>query len=460
MGRHFSIKKIILFTGDCFIIACSIYLSILLRLNISVNIFTDYTGAAFFIILSYLLSFYLLDLYNPNYKIKSFVYLTRYLLAIIISALLIAVIFYFTPPTESPLKFGRGIYAINIVLVAVTGYVWRFLLNSVFIAFQKPKRVVIVGAGTSGRTIYHELQHSGEFQVLGFLDDRHEHNRKKIGAHEVIGGSNLLSKMVNEGDIDVAVVSITYKNNPDFIKDLLYCKMRGVEIFDIPHLYEELALKVPVQYLTDSKIAFTTFLGLRRNIYMTRIKPPVDKFLAFIGLLLTVPVNILASFAIIIDSRGPVFYRQSRVGLDGKIFQVTKFRSMMTDAEANGVAWAQDNDPRITRVGKVIRKLRIDEIPQMWNIMKGEMSFIGPRPERPEFVQHLSEELPFYAFRHSVKPGITGWAQVKYQYGASKEDALEKLQYDLYYIKNLSFLLDLNILLRTVRVVLFGKGAR
>lgn len=460
MGKYFSIKKIIVFTGDLAIIVSSIYLAIFLRLQTSVNLLAVYGGATFFIIFAYLFCFYLFDVYNTGYKIKSYDYLSRYLLAILIAALLIAVIFYFTPPEKSPLKFGRGIYAINVILVTVSSYIWRLFLNSIFITFKKLKRVVIVGAGTSGKTIYHELQNNDEFSIIGFLDDRHENNNKKIGLHEVLGGSNLLSQMVDKGDIDVAVVSLTYKNNTNLIKDLLYSKMKGVEIYDIPHLYEELTAKMPVQYLTDSKIAFTTFLGLRKNIYMTRIKPPLDKFLAFIGLLLSMPFIIITSILIKIDSKGPVFYRQDRVGLVGKVFKLIKFRSMITDAEVNGAVWAQDNDPRVTRVGKIIRKIRIDEIPQMWNILKGEMSFIGPRPERPEFVQNLINELPFYAFRHCVKPGVTGWAQVNYRYGASKEDALEKLQYDLYYIKNLSFLLDLNILLRTVRVVLFGRGAR
>jgi exopolysaccharide biosynthesis polyprenyl glycosylphosphotransferase len=181
---------------------------------------------------------------------------------------------------------------------------------------------------------------------------------------------------------------------------------------------------------------------------------------SILSLAIFLPVSLLIALAIKLDSKGPIFYKQERIGEDGKIFTLFKFRSMRTDAEANGPVWARANDNRVTRVGRVIRKLRLDEIPQMINVFKGEMGFVGPRPERPFFVDRLTKEIPLYAYRHSVKPGITGWAQLYYPYGASKEDALEKLKYDLYYIKNMSPFMDLMIILETIKVVLFGKGAR
>ena len=193
---------------------------------------------------------------------------------------------------------------------------------------------------------------------------------------------------------------------------------------------------------------------------MTSIKGIIDSCLSLLSLLISVPIIIATAIAIKLDSNGPILYRQKRVGHNGKIFELIKFRSMSVDAEKDGAEWAQENDKRVTRVGKFIRRWRIDEIPQMWNVLKGEMSFIGPRPERLEFVEILQRETPSYALRHSVRPGITGWAQVNYPYGASKEDALEKLQYDLFYIKNLSIFLDMHILLKTIKIVLFGKGAR
>jgi len=190
------------------------------------------------------------------------------------------------------------------------------------------------------------------------------------------------------------------------------------------------------------------------------MKRLLDIALSLIGLVLTLPVSMITALAIKLDSAGPILYRQSRIGMNGEVYELLKFRSMRVDAELNGAVWAQENDPRVTRVGGILRKLRIDEIPQMWNVLKGEMSFIGPRPERPEFVCTLNEEVPYYSLRHSIKPGITGWAQINYPYGASRQDALEKLQYDLFYIKNLTIVLELDIILRTIGVVLFGKGAR
>ncbi len=201
-------------------------------------------------------------------------------------------------------------------------------------------------------------------------------------------------------------------------------------------------------------------IGCKKSIYNIKVKRVLDIIFSLLGLLISLVITIPVAILIKLESKGPIFYRQKRVGLNNNIFECIKFRSMTVDAEKYGAIWASKNDSRVTRVGKIIRKLRIDEIPQMWNVLKGEMSFIGPRPERPEFVYQLEKKIPYYNLRHSVKPGITGWAQVCYPYGASEEDALEKLKYDLYYIKNLSLFLDFQILLKTAKVVLLGKGAR
>ena len=236
--------------------------------------------------------------------------------------------------------------------------------------------------------------------------------------------------------------------------------MKGVEVYDMPRLYERLTGRIPVTHLSDRWLLYTPFQGINRNLYTLHIKRLLDIGLSLILLVVSLPIAVITALLIRLDSPGPVLYRQSRVGMNGKVYELLKFRSMRVGAEADGAVWAQENDPRTTRVGSIIRKLRIDEIPQIWNVLKGDMSFIGPRPERPEFVDMLHEEVPYYSLRHSIKPGITGWAQINYPYGASKEDALEKLQYDLYYIKNLTFVLDLDIILRTIGVVLFGSGAR
>jgi exopolysaccharide biosynthesis polyprenyl glycosylphosphotransferase len=198
----------------------------------------------------------------------------------------------------------------------------------------------------------------------------------------------------------------------------------------------------------------------RRMLLYSQIRRLLDVVLSIVGLVLSLPLMALAAIAIKIDSRGPILYRQKRVGQRNQVFTIMKFRSMRIDSEPDGPVWAEEDDPRITRVGRIIRKLRIDELPQFVNIIRGEMSFVGPRPERPEFVEMLEQEIPYYSQRHLVKPGLTGWAQIRYPYCASVEDAVQKLQYDLYYIKNQSLMLDVITLFETARIVLFGRGAR
>jgi Sugar transferases involved in lipopolysaccharide synthesis len=223
--------------------------------------------------------------------------------------------------------------------------------------------------------------------------------------------------------------------------------------------YERITGKVLVDSISPSWLIFSE--GFKKSRIKKTTKRITGIMISMAGLLLTAPLLIITAISIRLDSPGSVFFRQERVGENDKIFYVLKFRSMIQDAECEGgPVWAEKDDPRVTRVGKIIRKLRIDEIPQMINVLKGEMSFVGPRPERPEFVEELKKEIPYYSQRHSVKPGITGWAQIMYQYGSSVEDAREKLQYDLYYVKNMSTLLDLMIIFKTVKVVLLRKGAR
>jgi sugar transferase (PEP-CTERM system associated) len=261
-------------------------------------------------------------------------------------------------------------------------------------------------------------------------------------------------------EIDVAVIAITHEKKSDFFKNILEIKLKGVEVYDMPSLYEELSGKVPVMHIRDSWFLNVSFSGIKKNIYTQKIERFIDISLCLSGLIITLPIILITSVLTKLGSKGKIFYIQERVGLNGKCFKLIKFRSMIVDAEAEGATWAIEGDSRITKVGKIIRKLRIDEIPQLWNVLKGDLSLIGPRPERPEFVSTLEKEIPYYSVRHSVKPGITGWAQVNYRYGASKKDTFEKLQYDLYYIKNKSLLLDIVILIKTVKVVLLGSGAR
>ena len=255
------------------------------------------------------------------------------------------------------------------------------------------------------------------------------------------------------------VISLTERRGVFPLQDMLNCKLSGIEVLDSPAMFERMTGKLLIENITPSWFIFCH--GFRVTPGMRAFKRCFDVILSLLGLLLFAPFGLLVALAIKLDSPGPVFFRQVRVGEGDRAFSLFKFRSMRQDAEKQcGAVWAQKNDCRVTRLGKFLRKSRLDEIPQLVNVLRGEMSLVGPRPERPEFVRTLKERIPYYSERHYVKPGVSGWAQVRYPYGASVEDAVEKLRYDLYYIKNFSILLDFKIILKTIAVVLFCRGGR
>jgi sugar transferase (PEP-CTERM system associated) len=255
------------------------------------------------------------------------------------------------------------------------------------------------------------------------------------------------------------IVALDQKRGVLPYRELLQCKMKGMDVIDGESFYERVTGKLLVEKITPSWLIFSD--GFQKSAFSKLSKRFVGLVISSLMLILASPLLLLTAIAIKLDSRGPVIYKQERVGEGGKIFHLYKFRSMVADAEKQtGPVWADKDDPRVTRVGKVIRKLRLDELPQAWNVFNGDMSFVGPRPERPFFVEKLKQEIPYYNERFTVKPGVTGWAQIKYPYGASKQDALEKLKYELYYIKNMSFIFDLIIIFHTVKIVLLGRGSR
>jgi sugar transferase (PEP-CTERM system associated) len=285
-----------------------------------------------------------------------------------------------------------------------------------------------------------------------------EKTLEKASEHEILGDYNDIPALCKKGHVDRIIVALDERRGKFPVEQLLLCRLKGIRVDDGMAFTEELAGKLSVENLRPSSLIFSD--GFKRSIIFKRIKRGFDVVLSIVGLAVTLPLNVLLSAAIKVDSSGPVLYKQERVGKDGKIFRLLKFRSMRQDAEPDGPVWADVSDDRATRVGKVIRKLRLDEIPQMVNVLRGEMSFVGPRPERPFFVEQLRKELPYYFQRHTVKPGITGWAQIKCPYGASKEDALEKLKYEYYYIKHMSLIFDLTIIMETIKTVLLSRGAR
>ena len=267
-----------------------------------------------------------------------------------------------------------------------------------------------------------------------------------------------LEKIVRENRPDVVVVALSERRGIFPCREMLDCKLRGIRVEDWPTFYEKLTGKIAVQNLRPSWLIFAD--GFARTGLARTVKRLVDILFSLLGLCVALPLAIVTALLIKLDSSGPIFFKQERVGAQGKVFTLRKFRTMVADAEKEtGPVWAQHADPRVTRLGRMLRRTGMDELPQLLNVLKGDMSFVGPRPERPCFVAELQEKIPYYSQRLTVQPGVTGWAQVRYGYGATVEDAIEKLQYDLYYIKNMSLFLDLLIMLSTVHKVIFAKVA-
>lgn len=448
-------KQLILLAGDIILIIMAFYLAPVLRFGVIIDpsmVFSLSDAVAIFI---YVMVLYIFDFYNFNEKPHASTFILQFILAIVIANFIIASIFYlfnFRP-------YGTDILMISGSITILTLVLWRYAYISLFI-YAAARKILMLGAGESGVTLCDLLNMRHDFQVVGFVDDDPDKLNAAISRYRVIGNTADLMAIVKKENVDLIVVAITTKRSVVLFQKLVEAKFSGVEVYELPTFYEEFFGTIPVLHTTNMWLGFADIYGVKRNIYNTKLKKIFDKSLALIGLILAFPIMIITMILIVLESGCPVFYFQNRVGWDERIFQVIKFRSMRQNAEESGAVWAQEKDNRVTRVGKVIRLLRIDELPQLWNVLKGEMSFVGPRPERPEFVENLKKEIPFYGLRHAIKPGVTGWAQVNYPYGATIQDALAKLEYDLYYIKNMILPLDLIIITKTIRTVLFGKGAR
>ncbi len=360
-----------------------------------------------------------------------------------------------------PEVFASGSELFSAVVISCLSII---LIRLLFIEWDKvdlfKKRVLVLGTGSRAAKI-EELAGQGQAQglcIVGYLPMGSTHSY--VPRDRVLTENGSISDLVESRGIDEIVVAIRERRGGGLpVTELLECKLRGVGVLDLPAFFERQTGILPLEAINASWMIFSD--GFSQGIARDVVKRLFDVVVSAGLLLFTLPLMLVTAALIRLESRGPVFYTQERVGQYGKPFTIFKFRSMLTDAEKDGrPVWAAHNDDRTTRVGRLIRRLRIDELPQTINVFLGHMSFVGPRPERPYFVAELAAQLPFFHARHSVKPGITGWAQVKFSYGASVEDAMAKLQYDLYYVKNHSLFLDLMILLQTVQVVVLGQGVR
>ncbi len=409
-------------------------------------------------VLSGTVSLSALGLYSPRQRAQLAGVLLRVAVALILAMLIVAVVSFFVPllrPSPSRLAAWAGV-ALPL-LSAFRILAMRFLDEDVF-----KQRVLVYGAGKRAEALARLRRRADQrgFLLHGFVAAPGEVPRVPAERLVPCEAAQLL-EYAQANHVEEIVVAMDDRRRQFPLRELLGCRLAGIDVIDIVSFLERETGRVQLDLVNPSWMIFGE--GFRRDPVRRATKRVFDLAAAMLLLAVAWPVMLVTAIAIWLEDglRAPIFYRQRRVGLDGEAFDVLKFRSMTVDAEADGTArWATPGDRRVTRVGRVIRKLRIDELPQILNVLNGDMSFVGPRPERPEFVEELSASIPFYDERHCTKPGITGWAQLCYPYGASERDALEKLQYDLYYVKNHTLLFDLLILLQTVEVVLFGKGAR
>lgn len=381
----------------------------------------------------------------------------RLVLSLVLALAGMSIAFYLFPY----LFVGRGVFAWSFTIAIFAIVATRIIFFRVVGHENLKRRILVLGAGVRAeqfKQLRRKVDHLG-YNILGFVHVSGEHD--VISEDSLIHLDAPLLDYAQQHCVDEIVVALEDRRKSFPVEDLLDCKMSGIDVVDAQTFFERETGKVRLETLHPSWLIFSD--GFRQSGMQLLVKRGFDVAASLLILLLALPLMVLATLAIWLESgcRGPILYRQVRVGQNWRLFQVLKFRSMVVDAEKGGAPqWAKKNDSRVTHVGKFIRRTRIDELPQIFNVLKGDMSFIGPRPERPEFVEQLAEKIPYYAERHRVKPGITGWAQIRYPYGASEQDAVEKLQYDLYYVKNYSLFLDCLILFQTAEVVLWGQGAR
>ncbi|MFQ5790299.1 MAG: TIGR03013 family XrtA/PEP-CTERM system glycosyltransferase [Acidobacteriota bacterium] len=359
------------------------------------------------------------------------------------------------------LRWGRLALLLGLMIGFSAVTTIRLMTQGLWDTPRFRERLLLLGATPLADRLVEMVSTMGSrgYEVLGYVDNRSEAELSLNDGYRVLGKVAELERVAAEHRAGTIVVTLDERRGALPSAPVLDCKLRGIRVEDWPSFYERLTGRIKVENLRPSWMIFSD--GFHQASMTRTLKQGLDIGLAFLFLVLGLPLFVAIAVVIKLESRGPIFFRQERVGQAGKVFRLLKFRTMYEGAEGEtGPVWATENDPRVTRIGRVLRRSRLDEFPQIVNVLKGDLSFVGPRPERPYFVAMLQQRIPYYLHRMTVKPGITGWAQIRYPYGSTVEDAMLKLEYDLYYVKNMSIFLDLLILVSTVQVVLFGRGAR
>jgi len=449
---YYPTRTLVLVGTEALILAASLLLAVVICCGSDAYLILNYeNGVAKVLAVSglALLGFYYFDLYDLQ-RDRNELYI-RLLFALGGLSLLLAMVTYLFPA----FLIGNNVFTIGLLLATAGLLSWRrffeWLLQKSFLR----ERVYVLGSGERAQRLVETLRTRPELgmEVIGWAGalQNGSLNRETLG--------HRLTELARYARVDRVIVALEDRRSIMPVRELLELRLQGVKIDDATALLEKVSGKIEVDQLYPSWLIFSE--GFRLNSTFLLVRRLVSILISLALLILVLPLIPLIALAIRFTSPGPVFYRQRRVGQFGRVFYCYKFRTMRADAEADvGPTWAGDNDPRITPVGRFLRKTRLDELPQLWNVLRGDMGFVGPRPERPEFVEKLTAHIPYYHLRHIIRPGITGWAQINYHYGASIEESKEKLRYDLYYIKNISLSLDLYIVLQTIKTVVLGRGSR
>lgn len=457
-NQHIPAVFLVLAIVETFIFIASTYIGVGIRFyGLSPDVIAESIGGsvfpkamAFTVILG--ASMTSMGLYQKQYGSGVHGKLARIVLGFVGSMIAMSLLFYVAPS----LYLGRGAVGIALGFAFIGVVLARVVFYKVHGILKR--RILVLGAGNRAtKLLQTKPAEQRGFTFVGFIHVEGEADL--IKRDKLIPKDATLLELSERLEIDEIVVAVDDRRRDFPLDELLDCKMSGIDVIEVQSFFERETSKIKVDILHPSWLIFSE--GFGQNAWSAFLKRGADIVFSLFLLFLTLPIMVAAAIAVRSEDGGPMLFRQVRVGKEGKLFRIVKFRSMRIDAEGDGKArWATQNDDRVTRIGRFIRKVRIDELPQVFNVLKGDMSFVGPRPERPEFVDQLAEKIPYFNERHRVKPGITGWAQICYPYGASAEDALEKLQFDLFYAKNHNLMLDLTVLLQTVEVILFGKGAR
>ncbi|HEY9422885.1 MAG TPA: TIGR03013 family XrtA/PEP-CTERM system glycosyltransferase [Thermoanaerobaculia bacterium] len=458
-SRYWAVPALVSLIAEGGFLFAAVPLAMQLRLGIGPGapppLSTVLIDSAVFTLLG-LLCLYANGLYDFGERLSSRELMIRLLRTFSILSVASWTLYFLVPMVQT----GRGVFVIALIFGMSGVLAWRVVLRWILMREGFAERILVVGADEKAIDIARETlerRHLG-YRVVGFVDDDPALQGVSILNPRVIGTtSQACSLAIQHGVTRVVVASMDYRGRLS-MDSLLECKTSGIRVQEASSYYEQLTGKIMIEGLRKSWLIFSDgFMVSRGTLFAKRL---LDLVAASVGLLLALPIMLLVALAVRLDSPGPVFFRQDRVGRGGREFTLWKFRSMRNDAEKGGARWAVQGDPRVTRVGRFIRKTRLDELPQLWNVLVGNMSLVGPRPERRMFVDQLKEQCPWYEQRLVVRPGLTGWAQIKAPYASTFEESIEKLKFDLYYIKNLSIFLDISILLSTARIVLLGRGAR